>query len=166
MHTIDVTKDIIIPLVSAIIGVAFSLIAVHIAMKHESENRKADLEQQTRPFFTIVDLTDTRILESNQHIFSFSLKDSYSSTDPHINACIVNSEKNEFLVEKVVINGKDYFTWSSNMVARGMSCMLRIYHDNQLSGDSVILHVIDTNYKNRRYIMTHDGSMVKSIKEV
>ena len=44
--------------------------------------------------------------------------------------------------------------------------MLRIDHDNRLTGESVILHVIDTNYKNRQYIMTHNGSMVKSIKEL
>lgn len=166
MCTIETIKDILVPLLSAIIGAAFSLIAVHITMKHESKNRKADLEEKSRPFFSLLDLADTRAPESNMHIFCFSSKDSYLSTDPHINACIVNSEKNEFLIEKIVINGKEFFPWNNEMVSRGMSCMLRIYHDNRLTGESVILHVIDTNYKNRQYIMTHNGSMVKSIKEL
>ena len=70
------------------------------------------------------------------------------------------------MIEKIIINGKEFYSWNHEMISKGMSFMIRVYHDNQITGDSFLLSIIDTNYKKRLYILKHDGSMVRSISEM
>ena len=97
--------DIIIPLVSAFIGGSMALWGVHLTLERDKLERKLEREENSRPFFCPLDLLDSSLATSNNHIFCFSLTDCFDKSSPFLNAYMVNSEKVEFIIDKITICG-------------------------------------------------------------
>lgn len=66
--TINWVTDIIVPLVSALIGGLLALLGVYITLKRDKIERQLEKEENARPFFTPLDLWDSSIIASNNHI--------------------------------------------------------------------------------------------------
>lgn len=86
--------DVIIPLVSALIGGIVALVGVYITLSHERNVRKAETSANAKPFFSIFGLYDHGHFSNAQdHVFSFVSGDTYDNTQSHLVANIVNSEQ-------------------------------------------------------------------------
>lgn len=165
--TIDqILINIVLPIASTLVGGGITLFATAWTMRKESKVRKEEQEEDARPFFGVIDGIDARIISSNNHIFSFTAQESFSDSQPHLNANIINSDKTEFMLEKISINEKNYYPTNHELIAKQMPFMIKLYYDGKIDNCDVLLHVIDINHKKHIYKMIYSGSVVINIEEI
>lgn len=158
--------NIVLPIVSTLVGGGITLLASAWTMRKESKARQEEREETARPFFGIIDGIDSRIISSNNHIFQFAAKETFSDTQPHLSANIINSDKTEFMLEKISINEKNYFPTNHELITKQMPFMIKLYYDGKIADSDVLLHIIDINHKKRTYKMIYSGSFVTNIEEI
>ena len=164
----ETLKSIIIPIYAAAIGGIMTLVGVAWTIRREDSIRKEEKNDAGRPFWSIIDGTDERIIDSNRHIYSYSTSLEYESKTPHLNANFVNSDKTEFLLKKIRIGEQDYITDNNQLISKGMSFMITIYYGEHvdLQKEDILLYIVDTNYKERIYRLVPDGNIIKSFEEI
>ena len=164
----ETLKSIIIPIYAAAIGGIMTLVGVAWTIRREDSIRKEEKKDASRPFWSIIDGTDERIIDSNRHIYSYSISLEYTSKTPHLNANFVNSYKTEFLLKKIRIGEQDYITDNNQLISKGMSFMITIYYgeDVDLQKEDILLYIIDTNYKERIYRLIPNGNIITSFEEI
>ena len=164
----ETLKSIIIPIYAAAIGGIMTLVGVAWTIRREDSIRKEEKSDAGRPFWSIIDGTDERIIDSNRHIYSYSTSLEYESKTPHLNANFVNSDKTEFLLKKIRIGEQDYITDNNQLISKGMSFMITIYYgeDVDLKKEDILLYIIDTNYKERIYRLIPNGNIITSFEEI
>lgn len=158
--------DIIIPLVSAFIGGSMALWGVHLTLERDKLERKLEREENSRPFFCPLDLWDSSVATSNNHIFCFSLTDCFDKSSPVLNANMVNSEKTEFIINKITICGKDYRPFRPEMISKGMLFMIKLYYEDDPYKNDVFMHITDINHNNRVYKLVCEGGFICDFIEI
>lgn len=164
--TINWVTDIIVPLVSALIGGLLALLGVYITLKRDKIERQLEKEENARPFFTPLDLLDSSVATSNNHIFCFSLTDCFGKSSPVLNANMVNSEKVEFIIDKITICGKDYLPFRPEMISKGLHFMIKLYYEDDPYKNDVFMHITDINHCHRIYKVTCDGYFMTNFVEI
>lgn len=161
-------NTIIIPIYAAAIGGIMTLTGVAWTIRREDSIRKEEKNDACRPFWSIIDGLDERIMDSNRHIYSYSPSLEYDSKTPHLNANFVNSDKTEFLLKRIRIGEQDYIADNNQLISKGMSFMIVIYYEEHVNvqKEDILLYIMDTNYKERIYRLIPDGNMIKSIEEI
>ena len=164
----ETLNTIIIPIYAAAIGGIMTLVGVAWTIRREDYIRKEEKNDAGRPFWSIIDGTDERIIDSNRHIYSYSTSLKYESKTPRLNANFVNSDKTEFLLKKIRIGEQDYITDNNQLISKGMSFMITIYYEEhvELQKEDILLYIVDTNYKERIYRLVPDGNIIKSFEEI
>lgn len=164
--TINWVTDIIVPLVSALIGGLLALLGVYITLKRDKIERQLEKEENARPFFTPLDLWDSSIIASNNHIFCFSLTNCFDESSSSISANIKNSEKTEFIINKITICGKDYRPFRPEMISKGMLFMIKLYYEDNPYKNDVFMHITDINHNNRIYKLVCEGGFICDFIEI
>lgn len=164
--TINWVTDIFVPLISALIGGAFALLGVYITLKRDKVERKLEKEENARPFFNILDLIDSSTIESNNHVFCFSLCNRYQHTDSFVSANLINSDKVPFIIDKITICGKDYVSFRPEMVSKNLPFMIKLYYQDDPSKNDVFMYITDANYHQRIYKLICDKKFITGFEEI
>ena len=111
-------------------------------------------------------LLDSSVATSNNHIFCFSLTDCFDKSSPVLNANMVNSEKVEFIINKITICGKDYRPFRPEMISKGMLFMIKLYYEDDPYKNDVFMHITDINHNNRIYKLVCEGGFICDFIEI
>ena len=161
---INWVTDVIVPLTSALIGGLLALWGVHITLNHDTSDRARTQDELARPFFTILDAGDSRQNATSLCIFDFSTL----SSDGECQDCIymLNSDKVEFIIEKVTVSGHDFLPGRKELISKGLPFMLLLSDRSPLDYSNTFLHIIDINHKNRTYKLLSQNNIPKEWIEV
>lgn len=168
--TINWVTDVIVPLASALIGGILALIGVGITLYRDRTVRKIEKAESARPFFCTVDFWEEHTNPSNslsEHNFLFSLvgTDDYDPCQKHIEGRFINSDKVEFIIEKITIGNHCYFSMSPEMIRKGMRFTVLLNYSENLTTNKVIMHITDINHQPRQYQFILNGdSVIKFIE--
>lgn len=153
-------------LLSAIIGGAFTLLGVIITLYREKALRKIEQNEKAHPFFSTIDLGDSRITDANQHTLIFSADERYEEILPHLCATIINSDKTEFIIDKIRIGSRDYYPICKELISKGMSCIIKLNYKDNINENEITMHIVDVNHQKRVYKMIHRSAVVIDFEEV
>ncbi len=80
-----------VSMISALIGGCLALRGTRLAIKHEKEKDREAKEEQARPFFEMIDYSDSRIGDANRIVLNFSKEDNYSENEPTLSGFIIKA---------------------------------------------------------------------------
>ena len=79
---------------------------------------------------------------------------------------MTNSEKAEFIINKITICGKDYRPFRPEMISKGMLFMIKLYYEDDPYKNDVFMHITDINHNNRIYILVCEGGFICDFIEI
>lgn len=151
-------------LISALLGGFFALLGVIITIIWERIKIHQEKQESANPFFAMIDLGDTRVIDSNNHVFIFSKNECFDHREPHLQANFINSGKTEFLIEKISINNENYFPIRKELISKDMAFMIKFNYEEDIKENDVLMHVIDVNHNKRVYKLIHKGNVITDFK--
>lgn len=161
--------DVIIPLVSALIGGIVALVGVYITLSHERNVRKAETSANAEPFFSIFGLYDHgRFSNAQDHVFSFVSGDTYDNTQSHLVANIVNSEKVEFVIDEFCVGGIHYhpYGYERQFISKGLVCTIVINIKTDADLSNVLMYITDINSTKHIYKLKCRNELVIDFEEI
>lgn len=160
--------DIVVPLTSAFIGGLIALIGVGITLYRDRKVRDAEKAEIARPFFCPIDYGDSRIIPSNSHVFLFSFVGTtdYHDCLQHVQGNFINSNKAEFIIEKITVGNHCYFPLRPEMIEKDMAFMIKFNYKENLTANPVIMHIMDLNYQKRMYQFIIESDKVVRLVEL
>lgn len=166
--SVNFLTDVIVPLLSALIGGLMALVGVYITLCHDRKLRSDERSEMSRPFFCTIDYGDSRIVCSNNHIFLFSPIGTVDYDDhlAHIQGNFINSSKIEFIIEKITIGEHCYLPLRPEMIEKGMTFMIKLNYSENLAENKVILHITDINNQKRMYHLILESDKVVCLVEL
>lgn len=153
-------------LISALIGGVFALIGVLITIIWERKKISEEKKESSNPFFAIIDLGDSRVIDSNNHVFVFSTDGCYSDTKTRLIANFVNSDKVEFIIDKISINNKNYYPFRKELISKGMAFIIKLNYEDDIKKYDVLMYITDISHNKRTYKLIPDGGIVSDFKEI
>ena len=162
--TINWVTDVIVPLASALIGGLLALLGVYITLKRDKIERQLEKEESARPFFTILEDGDKRINSDTSCFFVFFSYESDDILQGSLN--MINSDKVEFIIDKITVDGRDLLPFRKELISKGMSFMILLYDYIPLNHSNLLLHVTDINYKKRIYKLILEDDSIKEFIEI
>lgn len=157
-------SDILMPIISSVIGGMMALAGVFVTLRTDRKVRMKEEKEKARPYFGIIDDVDTRVIQSDNHVFAFD-SDQNFPTKNILFVHIVNSEKVEFMIEKFKINGREYKARSKKIVSKGLACKIMIYDYVDVMIRDAFMYIIDLKNDTRIYKLTIQDRQVIDFKE-
>lgn len=127
ISSVNFLTDVIVPLLSALIGGLMALFGVYITLKRDKNEHEQEQEEKACPFFTILDDGDKRITSDDVCVWGFFSPnmESNSAFDCQYGINMINSQKNEFIIDKLSVNNHDLLQQERNLLQKGFpSCCL------------------------------------------
>lgn len=162
----NLLADIIVPLASALIGGLMALWGVHITLRRDKADRQQEKEENARPFFRPLDPYIFSTIESNRHIFCFSLENRFDESSPVVTANMQNSEKVEFVIDKFTICGKDYRPFRPEMISKGLFFTIKLYYEDDPYKNDVFMYITDINNSERIYKLVCEDCFISKFIEI
>ena len=162
--TINWVTDVIVPLASALIGGLMALWGVHLTLKRDALQREVEQKEKARPFFTILDDGDARAKSESVCFFGFF--HSESATDVSLAINMINSEKNEFIIDKLSISQKDYLPTRKELVTQGLIFSVLVFDDSIIDLSDIKLYITDINHQHRIYKLAFENDVIKEFVEL
>lgn len=156
--------DIVVPLMSAFIGGLMALWGVHLTLKRDALQREVEQKEKARPFFTILDDGDARAKSESVCFFGFF--HSESATDVSLAINMINSEKNEFIIDKLSISQKDYLPTRKELVTQGLIFSVLVFDDSIIDLSDINLYITDINHQHRIYKLAFENDVIKEFVEL
>ena len=77
-----------------------------------------------------------------------------------------NSNKAEFIIEKITVGDHCYFPLRPEMIEKGMAFVIKFNYIENLSDSIVVMHIIDANHQNRMYKLVLEYNKVAQLIEI
>lgn len=79
---------------------------------------------------------------------------------------MINSEKNEFIIDKLSISQKDYLPTRKELVTQGLIFSVLVFDDSIIDLSDIRLYIIDINHQRRIYKLTLENDVIKEFVEL
>ena len=159
----DKAMDIFATVYAAIVGGGLTLAGVAWTIQHTNKIRQEDKKNEVKPFFSLLSPLDVRVAEANSHVFHFSTQ----NKDDESNSIVgnfVNSDKNGFVPQKIIIGEKTYMPDSQYIIIRNQAFQIRIFEDESLDDNCEIVFVVeDQNGNEWSYKLVKSGTFIVSM---
>lgn len=99
-------------------------------------------------------------------LFSFVGSAEYHEHLQHIQGNFINSNKAEFIIEKITVGDHCYFPLRPEMIEKGMAFVIKFNYIENLSDSIVVMHIIDANHQNRMYKLVLEYNKVAQLIEI
>lgn len=138
---------------SALIGGLMALFGVYITLKRDKNEHEQEQEEKACPFFTILDDGDKRITSDDVCVWGFFSPnmESNSAFDCQYGINMINSQKNEFIIDKLSVNNHDLLPTRKELVTKGLSFLLLVYDLPNIDLSTLKLYITDFSGKHRVY---------------
>lgn len=149
MSKIEILKDIIIPILAAIIGGLFTFIGVYITIIHEKKKDKEKLVLANKPLFYRID--PMQEYNYKQAVDFYLAKENRNKKEGQIFGIIKNTDNSIFIIEEVIINEMIYKPLHGNVVDKNQIINLYIEVSKKLNDSDefimIIRDVMNNKYK-------------------
>lgn len=153
ISSVNFLTDVIVPLLSALIGGLMALFGVYITLKRDKNEHEQEQEEKACSFFTILDDGDKRITSDDVCVWGFFSPnmESNSAFDCQYGINMINSQKNEFIIDKLSVNNHDLLPTRKELVTKGLSFLLLVYDLPNIDLSTLKLYITDFSGKHRVY---------------
>ena len=167
--SINIVTDIVIPLLSALLGGILALAGVYVTLNADKSIREREREENARPFFSIFALYDHgRFTDAKAHTFSYVSGNDYDDNQSHLVINLVNSEKIEFIIDGFNIDNLDYhpYKYCKEFISKGLVCTIVVNVKKDADLSNAFMCVTDSNYHQHTYKLTCQNELVIDCVEV
>lgn len=163
-QTVDNTLfSAVVGLYAAILGGGLTLAGVAWTIKHNQKIRQEDRKNEVKPFFGLLNNLDVRVIKANEHVYHFFTCN--NDSEKAIVGNFVNTDKNCFILKKIIVAEKEYTPDSQYLVSKEEIFQIRIFEDEIPDDDcKIILIVEDQNGNEWLYNLVKSGTYIISMK--
>ncbi len=166
----EIITNIIMPIVSALIGGGLTLIGVLITIKSENKKRKEEIRIANKPLFYVIDPHQDYDYK-NAVDFAFYQNDS-KKNEGFFTLIFKNTDKAILILDYIEINGIKYYSKYGNVVDKSVVFNIYIYADKNTfkkSNNEIIFSIKDSlnnNYKYNLEYTDENGKIIKGYYEI
>ena len=135
----DCVKDVVIPIVSAIIGGLFTVGGVYLTIRHERKKEKERIVLANKPLICRLDPMQQYDYKS---AVEFDIEEPGEEDKGKIFGIIKNTDKAILIIDGVSVNGKLYKPRYGNVVDKNQIFYLRIYVSETIKETDDVLFII------------------------
>ena len=147
MTYIEIIKDIIIPIISAIIGGLFTFLGVFITIKHEKNKERNERILSNKPLFCRLDY---RQEYDTKETIDFCLGvGNFDDKAGQIFAIIKNTDNAVLIIGGVMVNGKIYKSLYGDVVDKNQIFNLYINVSKEINKDDEIIFIVKDIMENQ-----------------
>ena len=155
----------VIGIYAAILGGGLTLAGVAWTIKHNQEIRQEDKKNEIKPFFGLLNNLNVEVVAANEHVYHFSTREKCGEIKS-IMGNFVNSDKNCFILKKIVIGEVAYTPDSQYLISKQEVFQIRIFEGDIPSDECIITLVVeDQNGNEWLYNLVKNGLCIISMKE-
>ena len=133
MECNEIITNIIMPIVSALIGGGLTLVGVLITIKSENKKRKEEIRIANKPLFYVINPMQ-KYEYKNSSDFEFRNEDDEKS-DGFIPIIFKNTDNAILVLDYISINGKKYYSMNGNIVDKNTTFNIYLYVCNEAKVD-------------------------------
>ncbi len=140
-------KEIIIPIVSAVIGGMFTFLGVFITIQHEKKKEKFERLLANKPLFYKIDYR--QVYDDKSAVdFCFGVGN-FDEKEGQIFGIIKNTDNAIFIIDGISVNGKIYKSIYGDVVDKNQIINLYVNVSNCINNDDEIIMIIKDIMNNR-----------------
>ena len=160
--------DIIIPIVSALIGGGLTLIGVLLTIRFENKKRKEEIRISNKPLFYLIDPMQNYD-SKNTADFEFNAKN--VDTNGFLEIIFRNTDNAILLFDYISIDGEKYYSQNGNIVDKNTTFCIYLYPNKNIKIDeaNIIISINDSlnnNYKYQLGFKTNKSKYIDTFKEI
>lgn len=165
----EIIKDIIIPILSAIIGGVFTFLGVYITIKYEIKKDKEEKKLRDKPIFYRLDSMQQY---PYKEAVDFILKENPDAkVEWKIWGILKNTDNAILIIDSVMINGAIYRSLHGDVIDKNQIVNLHIYTDKKVNKENeIIFNVKDIVGNEYTYMIeteeSEKSSEIISFKEI
>lgn len=151
---------------SSVVGGGLTLSGVAWTIQYNVRIRQEDRKNEIKPFFGLLNDLSIEVKVANEHIYQLS-----THKNPSEHAVIVgnfvNSDKNCFIIKKMIIRETEYTPDSQCLVSKEEIFQIKIYDVETPNDDSKILLVVeDQNCNEWKYNVSKKSGYIIAINAI
>lgn len=150
--------DIVVPIISALIGGGLTLWGVRKTIEYEKNNEKENLKLAVRPWIFNVDPMEDYDYKSSK-FFNLITQD-FNFVD-HMMFIIKNTDNGVAIIDRIETEQMTYLPSNGNILDKNMICTINVYIDAGETLKDWILYVKDVYGNEYPYQLEVDGKEVK-----
>lgn len=165
----DSLQEIVLTIVAALYGGVLTLVGVAWTIKKGDSERQEFDRRNARPFLGIVNCLSGKSITANSNPIQFCRNDTDKSLEMKLCCLLENSDKCIFYLDKVQVDGIDYFPDSSMLISKNEIFAIYIMETNEWreKDKKLRMFITDINYEHRVFdILTGKNSVYERIIEV
>lgn len=147
MTYVEIIKDIIIPIISAIIGGIFTFLGVFITIHHEKKKEEEEKLLTNKPLFYRLDLRQD--YESKSAVDFCLGVGNFDDKEGQIFGVIKNTDNAVLIIDSVSVNGKLYKSLYGDVVDKNQIFNLYINVSEKINKKDEIIFVVKDIMENK-----------------
>lgn len=154
--------DIIIPIISSLIGGGLTLIGVLITIKFENKKRKEEIRIANKPLFYLINPMQ-KYDYKNASDFEFTSKD--EEVNGFVEIIFRNTDNAILVFDNISVNGKKYYSQNGNIVDKNTTFNIYLYpsKDTKIADAEIVFSINDSLNNNYKYKLGYKSKESKYI---
>ena len=164
----EIISNIIIPIVSALIGGGLTLIGVLLTIKFENKKRKEEIRIANKPLFYLIDPMQNY---DSKRTTDFEFSAEGIETSGFLEIIFRNTDNAILLFDYISIGNQKYYSQNGNIVDKNTTFCIYLYPDKNIkvNENDIIFSINDSlnnNYKYKLGFKTHESKYIDVFKEI
>lgn len=163
MNTKEITCNIIIPIVAALLSGGLTLIGVLISIKHENKKRQEEKKDLIKPLFYLISPKQDYNYKTTT---TYYFKNDNLESDGCIEIILKNTDNAIMILDSIQIEENTYYPSNGNVVDKNIIFYSYVYVDKETKIDdktNMIMIVRDSNGNAYKYKLGYRNNQSKSI---
>ncbi len=158
----NVISNIVVPIVSAIIGGGLTLIGVLITIRNENKKRKEEIAISNKPLFYLVDPSQG---DNYKNAVYFEFSDKKEEHDGFIEIMFKNTDNAILVFDYISIDDKKYYPQNGNVVDKNTTFDIFLYptKNTNIKNKKIIMSINDSLNNNYKYLLEYKNDNSKHI---
>jgi len=165
----DSLQEIVLTITAALYGGVLTLVGVAWTIKKGDSERQELDRRNARPFLGIINCLSGKSITANNNSIQFCRNDADKSLRMKLCCGLENSDKCIFYLDKVQVDGIDYYPDSSMLISKNEIFSIYIMETNEWKerDKTIRMFITDINYEQRVFdVLTGKNSVYERIIEV
>lgn len=153
----NVVKDIIIPLVAALIGGGLTLIGVLVTIRHENKKRCEEKILSNKPYIYLIN----PLQKYDDNAIDYVLTNDEVNSNKRDGFILKNTDNAILIIESLVIDGIEYLPKYGNVVDKNKTAIININNVIPRDDSSIVLTIKDSLKNVYKYKLSHRDNKSK-----
>ena len=154
-----IIKDIIVPIISALISGGLTLIGVLISIKYERKRRKEEIRIKNKPLFLLVDT----IQDYKQNYIYYEFENKNIKSSSFIEIILRNTDNAILILDHIEVDSDIFFPSNGTIVDKNMTFSIFVHADKSIipPESKISLFVKDSIGNPYQYIVGYSSNDIK-----